>query len=110
MVETRDRKATSKLELERLLRRLPDPPRVAPDDAGGSMDRRMPKYLRPKAVAERYSMSVPTLYRWLADGKIAGVTKPGMTLISVESVEQYLATWKQQGTVSRGPKTARVER
>ena len=113
-------------ELDRLLKRLafpdpqpvrmkmprviPDPqpvrmkmPRVIPGDAG-------PKYLRPKAVALRYSMSVPTVYRWLADGKIAGVTKPGMTLISVESVEQYLATWEQRGTVSRGPKAARVEK
>jgi predicted site-specific integrase-resolvase len=55
-----------------------------------------PRYLRPRQIAKQYGMSVPTLYRWLAQGHITGCSKPGMTLIAVESLERYIATWRQR--------------
>jgi predicted site-specific integrase-resolvase len=55
-----------------------------------------PKYLRPRRVAEQYGISIATVYRWIRDKKIDGVSKADVTLVLVESVEQYLSTWRRR--------------
>ena len=61
------------------------------------MDTVTPAYLRPKHVKLRYGVSVATVYRWLKQGRITGIHKNGITLISVASLERYLATWTPKG-------------
>jgi hypothetical protein len=57
----------------------------------------VPKFLRPKDVKARYGISVATIYRWLNDEKISGISQHGITLISTESVEAHLKTWRPRG-------------
>jgi hypothetical protein len=58
-----------------------------------------PKYLRPNDVIARYRISIATVYRWLHDEKLGGISKDGITLVEVESLEAYLRTWKPDGKV-----------
>lgn len=55
-----------------------------------------PKFMRPRLVKETFGVSVPTIHRWLKLGLIEGCSKPGMTLVEVKSVENYMATWKRR--------------
>ena len=55
------------------------------------------RYLRPKDVVTRYRISIPTVYRWRRDKKISSISKDGITLMEVESLEAYLRTWKRRG-------------
>ena len=54
-------------------------------------------YLRPRQIKERYGISIPTIHRWLSEGKIEGISNGHITLIDVESLEKFLSTWRKRG-------------
>ncbi len=58
--------------------------------------------MRPKDVTIAYRISIATVYRWLKAEKISGIGKDGITLISTESVEAYLKTWRPRGKEKGG--------
>lgn len=51
--------------------------------------------MTPKEIREKYKISIPTLYRWIREGRVKKLDTPGIVLISENEFRKNLGILQQ---------------